>query len=208
MTGAPTRAASPRPPAPRGGKRGVAKAPDPQTSAPRYLHVTYCDDIRHELRGKVSLIGCYGPDLIADRLPAVLPRLCLRAEVVSPISRPFERLKLRVVLNGETLVEENIPQEGYVPKASHTPVAPSLQVALFMVALSPFSIKEPGVLRVEAQTEAEILQGPGLRLLARSEPDGAKTAATPLVGVEPQGKSPAPAKKRTGPRAGGLRKDG
>lgn len=42
----------------------------------RYLHATFCDDIRHEIGGKISLVGCYSDKLLVSEFPQRLPKLC------------------------------------------------------------------------------------------------------------------------------------
>ena len=36
-----------------------------------------CDDVRHEVGNKTSLMGIYDKDIIFSNLPALLPKLCL-----------------------------------------------------------------------------------------------------------------------------------
>jgi hypothetical protein len=43
---------------------------------------TFCDDIRFEQQNKMSLIGCYGPELILYQTPPIaLPKLCFYVQV-------------------------------------------------------------------------------------------------------------------------------
>ena len=45
----------------------------------------FCDDIRFEHNGKITLVGCYGPEmLISDPLPVVLPRLGMLVQLRMP----------------------------------------------------------------------------------------------------------------------------
>lgn len=37
----------------------------------------FCDDIRHELSGKFTLVGCYSDHLLVAQVPTTLPKLCL-----------------------------------------------------------------------------------------------------------------------------------
>lgn len=39
--------------------------------------ILFCDDVREEGGGKVSLMGLFGPDVAIPEIPAVLPRLCV-----------------------------------------------------------------------------------------------------------------------------------
>lgn len=46
----------------------------------------FCDDIRYEQGNKVSLMGCYGPELhVHTPLPVVLPKLGVLVQARFPI---------------------------------------------------------------------------------------------------------------------------
>jgi hypothetical protein len=48
---------------------------------------TFCDDIRFEYQNKLSLIGCYGTDLLLhEKPPTSLPKLCALVSVRMPPS--------------------------------------------------------------------------------------------------------------------------
>ena len=140
-------------------------------SSPRFVHVHYCDDIRQEINGKLSLIGCYGPDLVVNqRLPVVLPKLCAMVFVVTPISTPFRALKVRILRDQELITEIEVPDENFAAMAADVAEGMRLFQLSFQFAFAPFAIPEEGVLSVEAQTETELLVGNRLRL--RVEPAG------------------------------------
>ncbi len=148
----------------------------------RFLHTIYCDDVRHEIGGKVSLIGCYSSDLIVSRraFPIVLPKLCAQVHVVTPIDEPFGELTLRAYLNDELLAELSLDGIGQTPADNMLPVAEAparwAVVGAFMI-FSPFALGEKnGSLRIDAQTESGTIRGMGLRLIIR-ESSGTKTAA-------------------------------
>ena len=43
----------------------------------RYVHATYCDDIRQEVGGKITLVGIYPGQCLVPSLPCTLPKLCV-----------------------------------------------------------------------------------------------------------------------------------
>lgn len=141
----------------------------------RFLHVMFCDDIRQELRNKYSLVGCYGPDLLVQELPVVLPKLCMLVEAVTPVAHPFKRLTLRILLS-EDLVEESEIEMNLTPPPGLDP-AIHLQTTRFMVILAPFQIKEPGYLEVHVVTENEVLRAGGLALRLHRNPPPVATAS-------------------------------
>jgi hypothetical protein len=63
----------------------------------------FCDDIRHEVGGKATYVGCY-PDLwhvAASHFPITLPQLCLAVTYVVPASWPKGQLQINVFLPGD-----------------------------------------------------------------------------------------------------------
>jgi hypothetical protein len=45
-------------------------------------HVTFCDDIRHEVTGKMTFVGVYnGQMIIGSELPAMIPQICANIEL-------------------------------------------------------------------------------------------------------------------------------
>lgn len=45
----------------------------------------FCDDIRFEQYGKITLVGCYGPEmLIGGNLPTVIPRFAMYVQLRLP----------------------------------------------------------------------------------------------------------------------------
>jgi hypothetical protein len=47
-----------------------------QERKPTFEYAIICDDIRHEIGDKFSLIGVYGSDICAVELPFFFPKLC------------------------------------------------------------------------------------------------------------------------------------
>jgi hypothetical protein len=138
----------------------------------RYVHTIFCDDIRHEIGGKASLIGVYSGILIARQLPITLPMLCLRVIAVTPADQPFRSLAIRVLKDNDTLAELPMDERRLSEIADQTPSedpetdALKLHRAQFEFRFSPIAFDSPCVLRVRVQTEAGELRGPGLKVAA------------------------------------------
>lgn len=79
----------------------------------RWIHATWCDDIRHEVGNKTSLMGIYSSDLVVPALPSVLHKLCVDIKLSTPRTRPFIALKLIIRVNDsfEPLAMIDIPSE-------------------------------------------------------------------------------------------------
>lgn len=137
-----------------------------QDPTPRYVHVRYCDDIRQEVGGKQSLVGLYGGDLRVAAVPTTLPQFCVIASVATPVSRPFERVRVELLLNDQVVAGLDVPDGVLAAAISQGDEAADAVWHLHHVAivLTSFQIERPGTLRVRVETEAGELCGNGLRL--------------------------------------------
>ena len=98
-------------------------------SAERFITVQFCDDIRHELFNKISLIGCYIASIQIDPLPAVLPKLCALIKVYTP-----------------SYATQQSDQDNVTP-----PDGARWKLATGAIVLSPFPIEAPCKLQVHAE---------------------------------------------------------
>lgn len=136
----------------------------------RYLHTIYCDDIRFEIGNKQSLIGIYGGDLWVPELPTILPKLCVIANIVTPVDKPFSKLIIKITRDDETLIEAPLigdqlhqPQSNIIENGDKdNPHRRISFVGTFV--LSPFAIEKECVLRVRAETENGELTGNGIQI--------------------------------------------
>ena len=143
----------------------------------RQVNTTFCDDIRHEVSGKISLIGVYAGHMLVPAFPLVLPQLCLVISVLTPVEHPFQKLILRVLKDDTVLIEGEIP-EAELPKAESTPVvsdgdtgAPGRLLSVqSQIVISPFTAEGPCILRVRVETEAGELKGQGLGVQLTPQP--------------------------------------
>lgn len=129
----------------------------------RFLDAVYCDDIRHETGNKLTLVGCYGSDLLVQHLPPVtLPKLCVYVRVFTPIDHPFERLAIRVRLADAVIAELPMPLSS---RNRETDVTDARWILLVgAMSLSPFFVERECKLRIEAESENGLLEGPALRI--------------------------------------------
>jgi len=132
----------------------------------RHLETLFCDDIRHELGGKLSFIGVYSGVLFVPTFPATLARLCLSATIITPVGEPLRTLTLRVLKNDKTLHEMHFSEDQLVAASDFAEEMPDRQdhagTYRFLMVFSPIQFDEPCALRVRAQTEDGELYGLGL----------------------------------------------
>jgi len=136
----------------------------------RHIETLFCDDIRHEMGGKLSFIGAYSGELLVPAFPARLPKLCLFVRMVTPVEEPFRSLDLRVLKDAETVrgIAFNKEQltalsdlaEGMTEEQRKTHVLPNQVIVTF----SPMQFDEPCILRVSVRTEEGELCGLGLKV--------------------------------------------
>lgn len=138
-------------------------------SESRIIVTQFCDDVRYEVGNKFSLIGCYSDELIVDKLPVALPKLCVQIRSLTPIDKPFSKLVLRAILGEDTIAEVDLKaDEKTIPAAP--PDARRLGLTAFM-CFAPLGVTEATVLRIEADTEEGILRGGRLLIRERTAED-------------------------------------
>ncbi|MEW5891003.1 MAG: hypothetical protein AB1768_18635 [Pseudomonadota bacterium] len=136
----------------------------------RHILTVFCDDIRHEIGGKLSYIGVYSGGLFVPTFPITLPKLCLAMSVVTPADKPFRRLSVRVLKGEEQLAEGILDEAQLANVIDATDDVPEserkdrMQVLQTIFMFSPFQLDGPCVLRVRAETEEGALRGLGLRI--------------------------------------------
>jgi hypothetical protein len=134
----------------------------------RQIQTVFCDDIRHELGGKLSYIGVYSGMLFVPTFPATLSKLCLAMNVLTPADRPFAKLTVRLLKDEDVLVEGTL-DDAQLSAAVDVPtddvMAKDRILALqSIIVFSPFVLEGPCTLRVRAETEEGELRGLGLRV--------------------------------------------
>jgi hypothetical protein len=141
---------------------------------PLTLETIFCDDIRHEINGKISYIGVYSERLFVKPLPAKLPKLCLAVRAVIPVGTPINSLVVRVYKDeiqfAESRADEkdfreaekNLRNEGTDNKLSWKPE--KVFIYRFFFIFAPFEINEPCIIRVRGLFGNEELKGVALNI--------------------------------------------
>ena len=117
----------------------------------------FCDDIRHEVSGKVSLVGVYnGVMYFVSPFPAFVPKIGVRIVYVESPGESNESVQLRLVLrqeSGETVLHSfDIPaserDKGAVPNISQGTKA--FLTITRHVELSPLVVTSPCMISARA----------------------------------------------------------
>lgn len=131
-------------------------------NAERFVHAVFCDDIRQEMGGKVSLMGCFQGDLLVPFLPVALPKLCVFVTVSTPVKRPLTRLTIRIMQDDTELASLDVPEGSTMAPIVEDGVTRILANAAMV--FSPFAIPAPTSIRVAVVTEEGEIIGPRLRI--------------------------------------------
>ena len=131
----------------------------------RHIEVTFCDDIREEVGGKLSFMGIYSGDMIVPGFPVVLPKLCININVVSPIDEPVVEL-LQVSLYQDGL-DSPILTDGPFPVVTlpDKDGGGIWHLVQMTLVLAPFQIDNATTLRVIVETESGKLRGRSLGIV-------------------------------------------
>lgn len=135
----------------------------------RIVVTQFCDDVRYEVGNKFSLIGCYSDELIVEKLPVALPKLCVQIRSLTPLDKPFMKLIIRALVGDEVIAEAELNPDKDLAAAA-PPDATRMGLTTFM-CFAPLGITEPTVLRIEAETEEGVIKGGRLAIRERQASD-------------------------------------
>ena len=117
-----------------------------------YLHATFCDDVRHEVTGKMVYVGVYSDSLIASEYPVLLPKMV----VVAHYAYPFEDQtgengskvqSVSLFLDGDELLA--LDQSGVATPPPFDEEGRRVHLMTFMMVMTPFQLTRPGRLCVK-----------------------------------------------------------
>lgn len=138
----------------------------------RTLSGYFCDDIRQEVDGKMSLIGCYGPEMVVPSFPVTLSKLCAVVKVCSRDGL-FEKLRVMVLKGDDEIAAAEIPQVALaqMKKASdesQDPIKDVQHTIAVNFVMSPVTIDSPVALRVRALADGQLIKGLSLKVTSTS----------------------------------------
>jgi hypothetical protein len=133
----------------------------------RYIHTSFCDDVRHEQGDKLSLMGLYPNSLVVPgAAPGVIQKLCVIVEAHTPIDDPFSRLTLQIRKDDKIIQEITLPDSALADL--NKPADASFDFKMSMVGsifvLQGMPVEKSCVLSVVALTEREELLGGRLHI--------------------------------------------
>lgn len=125
----------------------------------------FCDDIRHEINGKLTLVGCYSGDLSFNGPPpGMLPTFAALVSFRIPYSVTFESLKLKITKEeGDEVTEMMVVDIGSDDESLKNAINASEKeksegrVISIIVPFqwSPVPVSQPGFIRVRAYLDGD-----------------------------------------------------
>jgi len=134
----------------------------------RQLESIFCDDIRHEVGGKVSYIGVYNGQMWALEFPITLPKLCVGFKLVIPNEKPIEGFKVTVMRDDSVIHEMEItglPDPRHLESVKQKTEQGIETISSFQngVVFSPFLVEEPCTIRLRVSTsDGDLLKATAL----------------------------------------------
>lgn len=136
-----------------------------------FLSTIYCDDIRHEVGGKLSLMGVYNGVLYVPQFPATLQKIWIKATLVVNQDDPPKTLKMRVFKDNEPIADLDALPDYLAQLAnareSGVPLPEGTQKVLSShahVCISPLVLDGPCTLRIAAFVGKDEVRGVGLQV--------------------------------------------
>ncbi|HBT56470.1 MAG TPA: hypothetical protein DEA92_04885 [Pseudomonas sp.] len=114
----------------------------------RYAHVAYCDDIRPELNGKMSLMGLYSDTMLIPSLLTTLPKLGIVVTAKTSSDEPFAGFEIHVAMGDQLLAELVVSEEEYLSTVRHTVQDPANHYVQAQFLISPLRVDHPGEIAV------------------------------------------------------------
>lgn len=161
----------------------MKKSPNMKQNADRFVHAIFCDDIRQEMGNKVSFMGCYQGELFVPFVPLMLPKLCVQVTISTTVERPIKSLTVRLDQGANQLAAFEVASDDFSRSIPPAPESATRWSASVGVMLAPFSITEPGELRVVVITEEGEMLGPRLRIKVMPQADAVVAPAEPLAPI-------------------------
>lgn len=132
----------------------------------RFAYATFCDDIRNEVNGKMSLMGIFGSLMYLTTFPTVLPKLCVVVTASTPADRLFKSISFKGTLDGVVVFEMALDetQMATVSQSSGVIEDPKGVEAKAVVILSPLHIAAPCKMKITVIADGEEIECGGLQI--------------------------------------------
>lgn len=142
--------------------------------------VLFCDDIREEVRGLKTYVGCYASDIvISDPLPVMIPKLGFSIRYIESVQESDEEVRLVITIPAEEAdKDQKIFEAVIIPAgprdANRSPSAEDSDLRLTCLVdfiAAPLFFVKPGYVKVRAyRGDLEIRLG-SLKIVSTAKKD-------------------------------------
>lgn len=148
---------------------------------PPYAHITFCEDVRHEQGGQLTLVGVFRNHFleIASEPPMLFPQMVALVQIIAPKQDPLESIQVRMKL-GDDVIQDLTLGEELRSRVSNTEGQDSEttrhHLSLEMKAVS-LQVTASGMLLVEVLLNGKPLNHGALRFRFKEESGSEKSPA-------------------------------
>lgn len=134
----------------------------------RYVHAIYCDDIRQEVGGKITLVGIYAGQCLVPSIPCALPKLCAILNFSATRADPITSITVVGSFAGNEAFNMNLDavqiSQIMAQSIEQSPERKNMMIML-MGIMAPFNIPGAGRLSLAVTANGEELSCEGLDIL-------------------------------------------
>lgn len=129
-----------------------------------YLHAVFCDDIRREEGGKVSLMGIYASHILFDHFPARMSKLCVHFSFVVFSETPPEALKFELKKDDEIIHASELAELAFTLTDDPEPNVYRVSGGF---ELPPTEYTGPCMFSLTGEVDSKSVIGPKLKITTR-----------------------------------------
>lgn len=139
---------------------------------PRFIHTLYCDDVRQEVGGKMTFVGAYQSQMLSEQPgDLMLPKLCIVLTAQTPHDQPFQKMLIKLFRDDEILQQMDVPVLDQSPVNVSGGRPANFDVRGIILTLQGLRFEKSAVLRIQVETESEVLSAPGFQVTLKAEPN-------------------------------------
>ncbi|WP_223483662.1 DUF6941 family protein [Pseudomonas sp. A-RE-19] len=133
----------------------------------RFAYSIFCDDIRHEVNGKTSLMGVYQGSLLLQEFPAMLPKLCVVMHVVSHRDNLVKNITFKGILDDSEIFAITLDEAQLQAGAEMAVDLPNIQTKQIQAIglLTPITFEKPCSLKILIEADGEPIDCAGLEIM-------------------------------------------
>lgn len=127
---------------------------NPEKENSRFALAHFCDDIRVEASGKLTLVGVYNADMLFQEFPAFVPKLAVWLFVSSPIGETINTIAVKIS-KADSVIMEFAPTtiQKMTPMRDAAHDAPSRMTFTLNIGLPPMTLSEACTVRVDVAVD-------------------------------------------------------